>query len=90
MPIRIVTVELGQLPQAPYNLNLTTNPSISTSSTFPPSEIKYGRTSSNTFSTLSPVNSKVSLMEEAEFSCSSSSSARTTISTSSGFYSLQH
>ena len=32
---------------------------------YPPSEIKYGRTSSNTFSTLSPVNSKVSLMEEA-------------------------
>jgi hypothetical protein len=46
MPMRMVTVDDGQLPHAPLSLSFTTSPSISTSSTSPPSAMRYGRTSS--------------------------------------------
>mmetsp|Transcript_43060 Transcript_43060/g.69247 ORF Transcript_43060/g.69247 Transcript_43060/m.69247 type:complete len:209 (-) Transcript_43060:208-834(-) len=65
MPMRIVTVLLGHDPHAPMSLSRTTSPSISISSTLPPSEIKYGRTWSRTSSTLSPVSSKVSVADSA-------------------------
>lgn len=42
MPIVIVVVLLGQDPHAPWSLRYTTGPSISESSTFPPSDMRYG------------------------------------------------
>ena len=63
MPMRIVVVLLGQLPHAPLSFRRTTRPSISTSSTSPPSAIRYGRTSSRTSSTLSAVSSSFSETE---------------------------
>nr|AFK39996.1 unknown [Medicago truncatula] len=56
MPIFIVITELGHDPQAPCNFNRTTFPSISCRATFPPSDMRYGRISSNTVSTFSAVN----------------------------------
>lgn len=44
MPIFMVVMELGHEPHAPLSFSRTTSPSISTSSTLPPSAIKYGRT----------------------------------------------
>mmetsp|Transcript_10549 Transcript_10549/g.45766 ORF Transcript_10549/g.45766 Transcript_10549/m.45766 type:complete len:225 (-) Transcript_10549:57-731(-) len=63
IPMRMVTVDDGQLPHAPLSFSLTTSPSISTSSTSPPSAMRYGRTSSSTFSTLSAVSSSFSEIE---------------------------
>mmetsp|Transcript_8630 Transcript_8630/g.14844 ORF Transcript_8630/g.14844 Transcript_8630/m.14844 type:complete len:229 (-) Transcript_8630:16-702(-) len=60
MPMVMVVRELGQEPQAPLSFNLTTRPSISTNSTLPPSDMRYGRTSSNTVSTFCSVKSMVS------------------------------
>jgi hypothetical protein len=59
MPIVIVVVDDGQEPQAPSNSSLTIGPSIPTSFTLPPSFIKYGLTSSSTFSTFSVVRTNV-------------------------------
>ena len=59
MPIVIVVVEEGQEPQAPSSSSLTIGPSIPTSFTLPPSFIKYGLTSSSTFSTFSIVRTNV-------------------------------
>ena len=43
MPMVIVVVLLGHDPHAPWSFKYTTGPSISDNSTFPPSDIKYGR-----------------------------------------------
>mmetsp|Transcript_18370 Transcript_18370/g.57833 ORF Transcript_18370/g.57833 Transcript_18370/m.57833 type:complete len:200 (-) Transcript_18370:215-814(-) len=67
-PIFIVIVEEGQVPQAPSSSSRTTGPSIAATLTFPPSDIRYGRSSSRTFSTFSSV--------KGSSSSSSSSSAR--------------
>mmetsp|Transcript_30851 Transcript_30851/g.59567 ORF Transcript_30851/g.59567 Transcript_30851/m.59567 type:complete len:215 (+) Transcript_30851:429-1073(+) len=58
MPIFMVVMEEGHEPHAPCKRRRTTSPSISTNSTLPPSAIRYGRTSSRTFSTFSSVNSR--------------------------------
>mmetsp|Transcript_2761 Transcript_2761/g.4852 ORF Transcript_2761/g.4852 Transcript_2761/m.4852 type:complete len:261 (-) Transcript_2761:408-1190(-) len=62
IPIFIVTVDDAQLPQAPSRSRYTFPVSSSTlcTETLPPSEMRYGRTSSNTLSTLSTVNSRAS------------------------------
>ena len=54
-------VELGQEPHAPCRRNFTIAPSISTSSTLPPSAIKYGRNSSKTCSTFRSLEMKIKL-----------------------------
>ena len=59
MPWVIVIVDDEQEPQAPSNSSLTIGPSIPTSFTLPPSFIKYGLTSSSTFSTFSVVRTNV-------------------------------
>mmetsp|Transcript_37857 Transcript_37857/g.89593 ORF Transcript_37857/g.89593 Transcript_37857/m.89593 type:complete len:212 (+) Transcript_37857:402-1037(+) len=58
MPILSVTVEEGHVPHAPSRRSDTMPVSVSTSMTlqFPPSAIRYGRTSSSTLSTPSIVN----------------------------------
>ncbi len=43
MPIVMVVRLEGQLPQAPCRRRYTTGPSISTNSTLPPSDMRYGR-----------------------------------------------
>ena len=68
MPIFRVIVLLGQLPQAPCRRTFTTGPSISTTSTLPPSAIRNGRSSSSTFSTFSLVSGSVSeLMDQSSY-----------------------
>eukprot|EP00982_Pelagococcus_subviridis_P004667 29282-Pelagococcus_subviridis.AAC.6 len=66
IPMRIVTVDDGHDPHAPFSLRRTTRPSISTSSTSPPSAMRYGRTSSRTFSTFSAVSSSFSVVDDVE------------------------
>ena len=43
IPMVMVVILLGQDPHAPCSLRYTTGPSISESSTLPPSDMRYGR-----------------------------------------------
>ncbi len=43
IPMVMVVILLGQDPQAPCSFRYTTGPSISESSTLPPSDMRYGR-----------------------------------------------
>lgn len=56
MPMLMVAEEEGQVPQAPWNSRETTPPLTDTTSTFPPSAMRKGRTSFSAWSTVSALS----------------------------------